>query len=696
MPNTYTTEKIRNISFIGHGSTGKTSLTEMCLAAAKTIPQPGDVEKGNTVSDFTEEEIERKVSLRTTLCSLEYNEHKINILDVPGAGDFIGELYAALNSSESALVFVDAENGIEIETENCWRVANSFELPRFVILNKMDKERADFKKTIDQLQQTMSPNIMPIQIPIGEGDNFKGVIDVLGGKAYIYEGPDKFKVADIPADKTDEYKEARDNLLNVVAEADDAIMEKFLEEEEVSQEEMIKCLKLSIENQSVYPVICGSATKQIGIKQIIDSIINNAPIYKEGKELTVYEDGQEDKESKITAKPTDPPLALIFKTMIDQYAGKYSFLKVMSGEIAAGADLYNIQKQSKEKIAHIYTLVGKKQIEIDKACMGDIAVLAKVESAKTNDTFCSPDKNVSLAPIKFPSATYYVAIKAKNKNDEEKINSALFKVQEEDPTFRVRYDQETRETVVEAMGDMQTEVVFAAKLGKSRLEYVKSIPRVAYRETIKSKVETQYRHKKQTGGHGQFGEVLISVEPGERGTGFVFEEKIFGGAIPKTYIPGVEKGVRESLQEGTLAKYPVVDIKVTLLDGSYHEVDSSEMSFKIAGSQATRKALADAKPVLLEPVMEVQIFVPEDLMGDIMNDLNAKRGRVLGMEQAGSMQRINAQVPLAEMLSYSIDLKSITSGKGTFQMKFAFYQEFTGRLAEKVIADRQKEEEEES
>lgn len=683
----YSPETIRNVVLLGHIGSGKTTLNEALLFRAKAIDKQGEVDRGSTVSDYTDEEIKHKMSIHTSLSFLEWKDNKVNIVDTPGSGDFSGEISPALRVAESCIVVIDAEFGIQIETEKNWHLANSFRRPRIVFINKIDKDNVDHKVLLEKIEGNFKePPVVAIQIPMGKGKDFKGIIDVIYHKAFFRDENGKVIEKDIPKEYFAEYRATRDKLKELICEVDDTLTERFLAGESFKDEEIIEALTKSILQYKVVPILFGTSLKTIGMGALLDTIIRYMPSPSyvpeaKGKNPVTGE------EAKRTILGKDPFAAFIFKTTIDQYAGRISFFKVRAESIAGGDEIYNSRTGKKEKVSHIYMARGKKQIEADKITAGDIGVLAKLTDCRTADTISAPSAPFEFESLYLPQPIYFTAIKI-TKNDTKALE-VLELISQEDRTFHVEFDGETKETIIKAMGDLQVKLALERVISQTKAEIEQSVPRVAYRETIRKKSQAQYRHKKQSGGSGQFGEVHLEVEPMPRDAGFEFINDIFGGSIPKQYIPGVEKGVQDALSQGPLAKYPIVDVKVRVYDGKYHEVDSNEISFRIAGSMAAKDALKNATPVLLEPIMNVIIYVPEEYTGSVMNDLTGKRGKILGMEAASNIvQMIKAQVPLADMLTYSIDMKALTSGKGTFEMEHSHYQELTGALADKVITDR--------
>lgn len=682
----YSPESIRNTAVIGHLGTGKTLLNDAMLFSAGVIEKKGEIERGSTVSDYTDEEIKHKMSIHASISFLEHNDTKINILDTPGSGDFTGEVRPSLRVVESAVVVIDAEFGIQIETEKNWYIANDYHRPRLIFINKIDKEGVDFKTLIEKIENNFKePPVVPIQLPMGGGSNFKGIIDIINHKAYIYEGG-KVTEGEIPSEYQNEYRATRDRLKELICEVDDKLTERFLSGEHFTDEEIMNALTQSILQYKVVPMLFGSALKDIGIKQLLDTIVKYMP----SPSYNPVADGKNPSTGageKRTILGNDPFAGFVFKTSIDQYAGRISLFKIRSGSLGTGDEIYNSRTGKKEKVSHIYSMRGKKQVEAERITAGDIGVLAKLTDTKTNDSISDPKHPFEFTKLKLPQPIYFIAIKI-HKNDDKALE-ALDKIAQEDPTFHVEFDAETKETVIKAMGEVQVNLALEKVIALTKAEIEKTVPTVAYRETIRKKAGAQYRHKKQSGGHGQFGEVHLEVEPLPRDGGYEFVNDIFGGSIPKQYIPGVEKGILEAMTKGPLAKFPVVDFKVRLYDGKYHDVDSSELSFKIAGSMAAKAAFKEASPVLLEPIMNVNIMVPEEYTGAVMNDITGKRGKILGMEPLTSITHIiRAQVPLADMLTYSIDLKAITSGRGTFEMTDSHYQEVTGPLADKIIESR--------
>ena len=686
----YKTEQIRNVAIIGHNGTGKSALLDAMLMIGGKVDKLGNVDSGTLVSDFDEDEKKRKISIRSAMGFVEFEGVKINIIDTPGTADFIGESRAALQAAECAVLVVDSVDGVQIETEKAWRYLTENNIPRIVFVNKMDKERASYTKVIDNLKHSLGVNVASLCIPCGEGANCIGVVDIIDMKLMKpKDGGKVIEALDIPADMTELSKKERENLMELAAEGEDELIEKFLDGHELSEDEMRRGLKHQLQAAKLTSVICGASEKMIGIRNLIRVIKEYCPSPHIGK---VYE-GKNG--TKLTSSVDSPLAAVVWKTYIDQYAGRFNYIKVISGELLPDSEAQNSSKKAKERIGKIYAMIGNKQFEMPKLCCGDIGVVVKLEKTSTCDTLCAAGGEIELAVIKLPEPVFSYAVDPVNKSDVDKIGQFFHKVADENPTITYEYNGETRETVFSGMGELQLNIVLENLKEKAKLAVTTRIPRVAYRETITKKVETQYRHKKQSGGHGQFGEVAIRMEPRKRGEGFQFTESIFGGSVPKQYIPGVEKGIQDGLQEGVLGKFPVVDVAVDLFDGKYHDVDSSEMAFRIAARQAFKQGMEQAGPKLLEPIMNVSVFVDKDFMGDILSDVTSRRGRVLGMDSAeesgGSVSVVRAAVPLSEMIRYSIDLRSMTQGKASFEMSFSHYDPISGRDAENVLAERKKQ-----
>lgn len=662
---TYQTSQLRNISVVAHGSAGKTSLVEAMLFNTGAINRLGRVEDGTTTSDFHPEEIKKQVTIHTSLVPCEWKNTKLNLLDTPGFSDFISDVKGALRVVEGALFLVCAVAGVEVQTEIIWDMAGESELPKIIFINKMDRENANYEKVIDEIQQKLPGSFVPVQIPIGAAENFKGYIDVLTQKAYTYGNNGEVSETAVPDDLADTLESYREKLIEASAEMDDEALEKYLNGDTLTEAEIMNGLKAGIKAGKISPVLCGSAAKNMGVKQAMDFLAEffPAPADKSGEPLS----------------------ALVFKTLVDPFVGKMNFVKVFTGTMKADSSVYNASKEKNEKIGQILYVRGKHQEPAPQVPCGDMAVLVKLQDTNTNDTLCTKEKPVVLDPVIFPVPTYSVAIAPKAKGDEDKMGNAIARVLEEDPALRVEKNVETHQTILTGMGEMHLDITLDKFKRKFGVDVTMDEVRVPYRETIRGTVKVEGKHKKQTGGHGQFGHCWLRIEPFAEGE-FAFGEEIFGGSVPKQYIPAVEKGVREAMAEGILAGYPVTNVKVVLYDGSYHSVDSSEMAFKIAAAQAFKKGAQQAKPVLLEPIANVEVVVPEQFMGDIISDFNTKRGRILGMEPGGKMTTVKAQVPMSEMYKYSIDLKSITQGRGSFSMSFAHYEEVPAMLADKIIA----------
>lgn len=666
----YPSAKIRNIGFVSHQGAGKTTLTEALIFNTGVTSRLGKVDEGNTVADYHPEEIKRKSTVNTSLVACEWKDHKINVLDIPGFSDFFGEVAGSLRVADSLVMLFDAVAGTEVSTEIIWELADEHKTPIIAFVNKMDRENADFYKAIDTMKDKLTRNIVPTQLPIGKESGFCGLVDLISMKAYKYAGGKASEVA-IPDDMQADVAKYREMMIEAAAEGEDELTMKYLDGEELTQEEIIFGLHEGVAAGSVVPVLCGSALNNIGADKLMDMLIDYAPAPTKTMDAALAD---------------KPVAALVFKTMADPYVGKISMFKVMQGKMKPDCVLYNSNKQVDEKVAAISTMQGKTNIALPELAFGDIGMVAKLTQTSTGDTLTTKDSGVVLDGIVFPEPTLTIAIAPKSKGDEDKLGSAINRLLDEDPTLRYEKNVETAQTLLTGMGEAHLNITIDRLQRKFGVEVTPIEIKVPYRETIKGSAQkVEGKHKKQSGGHGQYGHVVIDLAP-DYENDFTFEEKIFGGSVPKQYIPAVEKGMRESVVEGILAGFPVTNVKITLIDGSYHDVDSSEMAFKIAANMAFKKACEMAKPVLLEPIMDVEVVVPEQYMGDIMSDMNTKRGRIMGMDKEGKRQIIHAQAPLTEMYRYAIDLKSITQGRGKFSMKFAKYEEVPASNADKIIA----------
>ncbi|MEW6625034.1 MAG: elongation factor G [Bacillota bacterium] len=676
----YSTSNINNVGIMAHGGAGKTSLAEAMLFNSGATKRLGRVDDGNTTTDYLPEEIERKVTISLALAPCEWKDNKINLIDTPGYIDFAGDVNSALRVIDSMLVVVCAVAGVEVRTEAVWEYANELNMPRVCFINKMDRENADFYRVLNELKDSFDKRIVPFQIPIGSSDSFAGIVDLVNMKAYKYEGGKPVEMG-IPEDLQEQVETYREELVEAAAESDDELLMKYLEGEELTSEEFLSGLKMGIKSSRFVPVLCGSALNNIAIDKLLDFIADCLPTAEEALEKT---------EAELQKEPLK---AIIFKTIADPYVGKVSLFKIYSGVFVPGNSYYNINKDTEEKVNNVFVMRGKNQEPVEKIMPGDIGALTKLAKTETADTLSVKGVKEPLEGINFPKPTLSYAISPKSKGDEDKLGNAISRMLEEDKTLTMHKNIETKETILSGMGDQHLDIAIDKLQKKYGVGVDKATPSVPYRETIRSTVnKIEGKHKKQTGGAGQYGHVFIDIAPYPDGE-FLFEETIFGGAVPRNYIPAVEKGVKEAMEQGVLAKYPVTNVKVTLVDGSYHPVDSSEIAFKIAGSLAFKKAMEKANPILLEPIMKIEVTVPEQFMGDIMGDLNSKRGRILGMEAKGKNQIIKALAPLSEMYRYAIDLKSITQGRGTFTMEFSSYEQLPDHLAEKVIASRKNTEE---
>ncbi|MDR2020106.1 MAG: elongation factor G [Treponema sp.] len=695
----YTTDLIKNVSIAGHGGTGKTTLFERLLFAGGVIPKPETIESGKTVGDSSPEEIERKISIHAALAHIERKGKKINIFDTPGSSDFTGDVILSFRAAEFALLTVDSRAGVQIETIKLWRNLEGRNKPRGIFITKMDDERADFARTLGDIKEKFKADPVPFTLPMGAGPNYKGVIDVLNEKAYFVQenaGDAPEKEGPIPAEYEKEAAAARERLIEAAAEGDDALMEQYIEKGALDAEEIHRGLIEALAENKYVPAFAGVALRNSGLIPFLEFMADIGPSPGSAKDTALDSAGAA---REIPIDPGKPLAALVVKTSYDQFSGKLSWIKVIQGKLAADSEALNVSENKKERIGKLYTCQGKKLEEVRELYAGDVGIVAKSATLKTNDTLTAGDASLNFVHLRLPEPVHSVAVNAAAKKDDDKLGEFLLRATEEDKTFRYVFNTETKETMISGMGELQVNIILDKIRQNQKIEVETHIPRVAYRETITKKASAEYTHKKQTGGHGQYGKVVLEIAPLPRGEGYNFINAIFGGAVPKNYIPGVEKGIAEGMDRGTMAGYPVVDVEVKIVDGKYHPVDSSELSFKLASRNAFREAMKQASPTLLEPISNLTVFVEDKYLGDVMSDLSGKRGKILGQSSVGGgIEEIRAQVPQAELLRYSIDLRSITSGTGSFSVEFDHYAPISGKIADEVIkaaqAFRVKEEEE--
>ncbi len=681
----YEGKDIRNVGLVGHGHSGKTSLAAAMLYSAGATNRLTRVDEGNTITDFDDEEIARKVTISTALATVEWKKTKINLLDTPGFNIFINDTHASLAAADSALVVVDGVAGVEVMTEKVWAFSDEFGLPRAILINKLDRERASFERALESVHANFGRTAIPVQLPLGVERDFSGVVDLIRMKAYSYasDGDGKGTESEIPASLADAARTAHEALVEMVAEGNDALMEEFFDQGSLSPEHLLEGLKAAVRERRIFPVLCGGALHNVGTDLILDFIGSYFPA---ATERPPVKGKSGDQEVERTISDSEPVSAFVFKTIADPFAGRVSYFKVYSGVVKNDANLQNSRSNSTERLAHIGVPLGKTIQPVTDLHAGDIGCVAKLKDTLTGDTLCDKSALISYPAVKTAEPSIAYAIEAKSRQDEDRMGNAIARILEEDPSLRFYRDPQTKEFLLAGSGQQHVEVIVSRLRKRYNVDVNLKAPKIPYRETIRGTADVQGRHKKQTGGHGQFGDCWIKVEPLPRGEKFVFENEIFGGAIPKNFIPAVEKGILEAAERGYLAGYPMVDFKVVLYDGSYHDVDSNELSFKLAGRKAFKAAMEVAKPALLEPIMNVEIQAPVEYAGDIMGDLNGRRGRISGMDTRGGTQIVRAQVPMAEMLSYQNDLTSMTQGRASFTMEFSHYDFVPQPQAEKVIS----------
>jgi elongation factor G len=687
--------RIRNFSVVAHGGAGKTSLVEAMLFNAKATDRMGSVEAGNTVTDFEPEDIDRKITISSSVAYCDWNNHRLNIIDTPGFINFLEDTRGCLRVSDGAVIIVSPLSGVKSETEKIWDYASEYELPRIVFVNKMDRENASFSRAVSDIEKSFESEAIPLNIPIGEGPSLEGIVDILNMKAYRYSDGKKEEI-EPPSHMKDEIDTYRKKLVEKIAEADDELLERYLEGGELTDEEIFKGVKEGSLTRRFVPVLCGAATQNLGVDTLMDSIMSCLASPDEMARIRPVTGKNPKDGSDVTRQPLDsePQSAFVFKTVADPFAGKLTIMRVYSGTLKADSSVFNSSSDTRERIGQVSYLLGKKQVPAQVIGPGEIGVVAKLKATNTGDTLCDESNPVVYEKVKSSEPIISYAIDPKSKGDEEKVSTGLQRILEEDPTLKFHRYEETKEMIISGMGQVHIEVALQKLKRKFGVEVDMKTPKIPFRETIRAREKAQGRYKKQSGGRGQYGDCWIEIEPLPPGQGFEFVDKIVGGVIPKQYIPAVEKGVVGALKEGILAGYAMVDLKVTVYDGSYHSVDSSEMAFKIAGSLAIKKAAQSARPVILEPIMTVEVITPEDTLGSVIGDLNAKRGKVLGVEsQAGGNQKIGALLPIAEILTYANQLQSLTSGRGYYTMEFSKYEELPAHLAQKLIDERKAEKE---
>ncbi|MBN2436154.1 MAG: elongation factor G [Spirochaetes bacterium] len=692
----YAKENIRNVVIVGHAGTGKSTLMDSILFTGNKIKKIGSHNDGSLISDFDIEEKKKKMSVHTAMGFVETEDIKINIIDCPGHADLIGERRAAIQAADAAILVLDSVDGVQVGTEKVWRYLAENNIPRIIFVNKMDQERASYENVITSMEATLHANLVVAAIPISEGDSFDGVVDIIEMKSMKQKAPGSNEIirGEIPADLVDKVQEQRSRTVELAAEGDDELIEMFLEGKDFDADKIYRGINEQIRQNKLHPVICGAALKGVGVQTLLHFIKEFMPSPAEKAEMEALDLDKNASPVTIKCNEKEPLTAVVWKTYIDQFAGKFSYFRVISGEVTSEIELMNTDCKEKEKIGKIYTMIGKELVEVEGLSTGDIGVFVKLDKTITTDTLCDLSRNIKVPIINLPGPVFGYSIKAKDKKDEEKLGQILNRYDEQYPTLHYSYNSETRQATIYGMGQLHLDITLDEIHEKYKIEFETDVPRISYCETITKKAEAQYKHKKQSGGHGQYGEVYLRLHPKPRGEGYSFKESIVGGVVPKNYIPGVEKGVLEALKEGVVARYPVVDVEVELFDGSFHPVDSSEMSFKIASQHAFRKAMSDAAPVILEPIMHVSVYVDNQFVGDVMGDITSRRGRVLGMdskdeENKESITRIRALIPHAELLRYSIDLTALTQNKAVFEMEFHGYEPISGRVADKVIADRE-------
>jgi elongation factor G len=677
----YDAQSLRNVALVGHSGAGKTQLLSALLFDAGAINRFGRVDDGTTVTDYDDEEIARKHTLSASLAYAEWNKTKINFIDTPGMANFLSDARAALRVADAALVVVDAVAGVEVSTEKVWAAAEELEVPRLVVLNRIDRERASMERSLESLRSVFGRTVVPIQLPIGEEKSFRGVVDLVAMKAWTYaaDGSGKPTEGAIPADLADAANTAREALIEMVAEADDSLMEKFFDAGTLTQEELVGGLKRGVAAGRIFPALCTSATVNIGLQPLLDAVLNYVPSPAE-RPVKAGED------KTVAAADSGPVSAFVWKTVADPFAGRITMFRVISGTLKSDSTVHNSTKDTSERLGHLVLLQGKAQTNVPEIKAGDLGAVAKLKETQTSDLLADKAVAYRIGPIKFPDPVLSYAIEPKSRADEEKISTSLHRLQEEDPSISYNRDAQTKELLLAGQGQSHIEVTVAKLKRRFGVEVLLKLPRIPYRETITVATEAHGRHKKQTGGHGQFGDCKVKFEPLPRGSEFEFVDDIFGGSIPRQYIPAVEKGLQDARMRGFLAGYPMVDFRATVFDGSYHQVDSNELSFKMAASLAFKDGMSRARPTLLEPVMDVEVRAPSDYAGDLMGDLNGRRGRIGGMDTRGAATIIRAKVPMSEMLTYEQHLTSATGGRGSYHMEFSHYEEVPTHLHGKIIA----------
>ena len=687
----YGTQEIRNLGIVGHGDAGKTSLVAAMIFATGAASRLGRVDDGTAPTDYDEEEIARKISLNLTPAYAEYQNTKINLLDTPGYAAFIAAGRPAFRVAEAVLFVLDAVNGVGVQTEKAWEYAEEFETPRLMVINKLDKERADFGATLDAARETFGRSCMPLTMPIGREKDFRGVVDIVRMKAYEFDANGKAREIDVPSDGRDVIDSAREQLIELVAEADDALMEKFFEAGTLTDDELKTGIKKAILARTLTPVFAASAATLVGVTTLMDAIVAHAPTPADRGSVKGRASNDADAaEVEFHTSDGDPISGYVFRTVAESF-GKITIFKIFSGVFKSDANVYNSRKGASERLGPLHYVMGKTIEKVPEAHVGDIVAVSKLKETSTGDTFCDKAHPIYFEPVKFPEAAIAFAIEPKSRQDEDKLSGAIHRILDEDPLLHYERDEQTKEFLLAGSGQQHIETVIDRMRKRYGVEVALHPPKVPYRETIKARVEVQGRHKKQTGGRGQFGDCKCIFEPVARGGGFTFEDKIFGGAIPQQWRPAVEKGIKDAAARGYLAGYPLVDFKVQLIDGSFHTVDSDDHSFQMAGRKAFKNAIEQARPVLLEPIMNVEVVAPQEFSGDLMGDLNSRRGRIQGMDSKGNQQVIKAQVPMAEMLNYPPTLNSITGARGSYHMEFSHYDEVPAQLSQKIIQQAQAE-----